>query len=116
MAASKLVVPENWYGGIKKCTEGLENYHLNIPFIIEKKEYQPNMPPFEGNSDQAYFGMFGNLGARYRMKNVDWMLDWTNIFNTRQFVTYSYNDISSYSSVYRLRPAEALLKVRFKIF
>ncbi len=58
---------------------------------------------------------FGNVGVRYRMKNVDWMLDWTNIFNTRQFVTYSYNDISSYYSVYGLRPAEMLLRVRFKI-
>ncbi|SEA01228.1 CarboxypepD_reg-like domain-containing protein [Porphyromonadaceae bacterium KH3R12] len=59
---------------------------------------------------------FGNFGARYRMKNVDWMLDWTNIFNIRQFVTYSYSDISSYYSVYGLRPAEVLLRVRFKIF
>ena len=58
---------------------------------------------------------FGNLGVRYRMKNVDWMLDWTNIFSTRQFVTYSYSDISSYYSVYGLRPAEVLLRARFKI-
>ncbi len=58
---------------------------------------------------------FGNLGARYRMKSVDWMLDWTNIFNTRQFVTYSYSDISSYYTVYELRPAEVLLRVRIKI-
>ncbi|MDY9919099.1 MULTISPECIES: carboxypeptidase-like regulatory domain-containing protein [Proteiniphilum] len=58
---------------------------------------------------------FGNLGARYRMKNVDWMLDWTNIFNTRQFVTYSYSAISSYYTVYELRPVEVLLRVRFKI-
>jgi hypothetical protein len=53
--------------------------------------------------------------VRYRMKNVDWMLDWTNIFSTRQFVTYSYSDISSYYSVYGLRPAEVLLRARFKI-
>ncbi len=59
---------------------------------------------------------FGNVGVRYRMKNVDWMLDWTNIFNTRRFVTYSYSDISSYYSVYGLRPVEVLLKVRFKLF
>ncbi len=58
---------------------------------------------------------FGNVGARYKMKDVDLMLNWTNIFNTRQFVTYSYNDISSYYSVYGLRPAEVLLRVRFKI-
>ncbi|OJV87181.1 MAG: hypothetical protein BGO34_12575 [Bacteroidia bacterium 44-10] len=58
---------------------------------------------------------FGNLGARNRMKNVDWILDWTNIFNTRHFVTYSYNDINSYCSVYGLRPAEILLRMRIKI-
>ncbi len=58
---------------------------------------------------------FGNIGARYRVKNIDWMLDWTNVFNTRQFVNYSYSDISSYYSVYNLRPSEILLRVRFKI-
>jgi hypothetical protein len=58
---------------------------------------------------------FGNVGARYKMKDVDLMLDWTNIFNTRRFVTYSYNEISSYYSEYELRPAEILLRVRFKI-
>lgn len=58
---------------------------------------------------------FGNVGARYRAKNIDWMLDWTNVFNTRQFTNYSYSDISSYYSVYNLRPSEILLRVRFKI-
>lgn len=65
---------------------------------------------------RARSSWFGNAGARYRMKNVDWMIDWTNIFNTRQFVTYSYSDISSHYSVYDLRPSELLLRVRFKIF
>lgn len=59
---------------------------------------------------------FGNAGVRYRMKNVDWFLDWTNLFNTRQLVTYSYSDVSSYYSVYDLRPMEVMLRVRFKIF
>lgn len=58
---------------------------------------------------------FGNVRVRYKMKDVDLMLDWTNIFNTRRFVTYSYNEISSYYSEYELRPAEILLRVRFKI-
>ena len=43
------------------------------------------------------------------------MLDWTNIFNTNKFITYSYSDISSYYSIYDLRPSEILLRVRFKI-
>ncbi|RNC63431.1 hypothetical protein D7D25_16335 [Proteiniphilum sp. X52] len=53
---------------------------------------------------------FGNLSVRYKMKKVDWILDYTNVFNTKQFVTYSYSDISSYYSVYNMRPAEILLK------
>ncbi|MEA4904978.1 MAG: hypothetical protein VB090_09100, partial [Petrimonas sp.] len=58
---------------------------------------------------------FGNTGVKYKLKNVDLMLDWTNVFNTRRFVTYSYSDVSSYYSEYTLRPSEVLLRVRFKI-
>ena len=58
---------------------------------------------------------FGNTGIKYKLKNVDLMLDWTNVFNTRRFVTYSYSDVSSYYSEYTLRPSEVLLRVRFKI-
>ncbi len=58
---------------------------------------------------------FGNVGIKYKLKKMDLMLDWTNIFNTRQFVTYSYSDVSSYYSEYMLRPSEVLLRVRFKI-
>lgn len=58
---------------------------------------------------------FGNLAILYKMKNIDWMIDWINIFNTREFTTYSYSDISSYYSIYKLRPSEIVLRVRFKI-
>ncbi len=58
---------------------------------------------------------FGNVGIKYKLKKMDLMLDWTNIFNTRRFVTYSYSDVSSYYSEYMLRPSEVLLRVRFKI-
>lgn len=59
---------------------------------------------------------FGNIGLKYGFKRVDFMLDWNNIFNTRRFINYSYNDVSSYYSDYRLRSSEILLRVRFKIF
>ena len=58
---------------------------------------------------------FGNAGARYRTGRTEWMLDWTNMLNTREFVTYSQSDVSSFLSVYQLRPAELLLRVRFTI-
>lgn len=81
-----------------------------LTFSVSFNHYFNDM--IESSSRSSWFG---NVGVRYKMKDVDWMLDWTNIFNTRQFVTYSYNDISSYYSVYGLRPAEVLLRIRFKI-
>jgi hypothetical protein len=64
---------------------------------------------------KARSSWFGNAGVKYKLKNVDLMLDWTNIFNTDKFITYSYNDISSYYSIYDLRPLEVLCRFRFKI-
>jgi len=64
---------------------------------------------------QARSSWFGNTSIKYKLKNADLMLDWTNIFNTNRFVTYRYNDVSSFYFVYDLRPTEVLLRVRFKI-
>ncbi|MDD3788661.1 MAG: M28 family peptidase [Petrimonas sp.] len=59
-AASGLVVPENWYDDIKKCTEGLENYNPEIPFTVEKDTRGAREVPVQaGGSDHAYFAMNG---------------------------------------------------------
>ncbi len=59
-AASGLVVPENMYDDILKCTEGLENYDSRIPFKVEKSTSLPQPPPkTAGGSDHAYFAMNG---------------------------------------------------------
>lgn len=60
LAASGLVVPENWYEDIRKCTEGLENYDPQIPFTVEKDSLPAREIPLkEGGSDHAYFAMNG---------------------------------------------------------
>jgi len=81
-----------------------------LTLTVSFNHYYNNM--IESSARSSWFG---NVGARYKMKDVDLMLDWTNILNTTQFVTYSYSDISSYFSEYELRPAEVLLRIRFKI-
>ena len=59
-AASGLIVPENMYDDILKCTEGLENYHPQIPFVVEKNTSGPHpRPTVAGGSDHAYFAMNG---------------------------------------------------------
>lgn len=91
---------------------------LNTSFIPKKGLiFSIGFNHYYNNAIQssARSSWFGNAGIKYKLKNVDLMLDWTNVFNTRQFVTYSYSDVSSYYSEYTLRPSEVLLRVRFKI-
>jgi hypothetical protein len=59
-AASGLVVPADMYNDIVKCTEGLANYHPQIPFTVEKSTQGPQpVPSRAGGSDHAYFQMNG---------------------------------------------------------
>ncbi len=59
-AASGLVVPENMYDDIVKCTEGLSDYHPQISFTVEKSKQPPRaVPVTAGGSDHAYFAMNG---------------------------------------------------------
>lgn len=58
---------------------------------------------------------FMKMSLSYKYKKVEWMLDWSNIINTKEMVTYYYDDISSYCSRYTLRPMEVLIRVKFSI-
>lgn len=58
---------------------------------------------------------FADVGAKFKLKKIEFNLEYTNIFNEKQYISASYSDISSFYSVYRLRPAQILMKVRFKI-
>lgn len=60
LAASGLVVPENIYDDILKCTEGLDKYYPRIPFTVQKSTRPPReIPKDAGGSDHAYFAMNG---------------------------------------------------------
>lgn len=58
---------------------------------------------------------FCNASVRYGHKKAEWILSFSNIFNTREIVSYRYNDFSSYYSSYILRPFEVMLKLRIKL-
>lgn len=58
---------------------------------------------------------FGDIGVKYKWKKAEIILDYTNIFNSGQYISTSYSDVSRYYYSYDLRPAEVLLKVRFKL-
>jgi hypothetical protein len=56
-----------------------------------------------------------DLGMNYRWNRFYFMLDWTNIFNTKKYITSYYNGLNTYYSAYNIRPENVLLKVRFKL-
>lgn len=58
---------------------------------------------------------FADIGAKYKLKKLEFNLAYNNIFDIRQYVAASYNEISTFYSTYNLRPAQVLLKVRFSI-
>ena len=58
---------------------------------------------------------FGDIGVKYKLKTVEFLLDWNNIFNATHYVVSSYADAGRYFYSYRLRASEVLLRVRFNI-
>ena len=93
-----------------------QNIQLNL-FPIKKLtvnlgyEYFQNSVVVSGSRAMS----FGDIGAKYQWNKMEFLLDYTNIFNSKQYVSASYNDVGSYYYAYDLRPAEVLLRVRFKI-
>jgi hypothetical protein len=58
---------------------------------------------------------FADAGIKFNYKKLDLELEYNNIFNSKQYISASYNEISSYYYSYKLRPASILLRARFKI-
>jgi hypothetical protein len=58
---------------------------------------------------------FGDIGCKYKYAGLEFQLTYSNIFNAKQYISASYNNINSFYSAYDLRPAEVLLQVRMKL-
>ena len=116
------------------------NYDMKYSFISSKIDFtRQNLPlirtgsqlatinffpvknlSFSFSAEQFYNSQsrsmtFGDMGIKYTYKGADFMLDYTNIFNAKQYIYNSYSDISMYYYSYNLRPAEILLRVRHTI-
>ncbi|MDR0698758.1 MAG: hypothetical protein LBG28_06025 [Tannerella sp.] len=67
------------------------------------------------NATSSRHTTFADAGVKFRHKQWDLELALNNIFNTKQYVSASYSDISTYYYSYQLRPMCFLLKTRFKL-
>lgn len=55
---------------------------------------------------------FGDLGMTYIRKRIRYSLSWNNIFNTDSYTIASYGAVNSFQSIYHIRPANVMLKVK----
>jgi hypothetical protein len=46
---------------------------------------------------------FGDIGCKYKYSGLEFQLTYSNIFNAKQYISASYNNINSYFSAYDLR-------------
>ena len=117
-AASGLVVPENWYEDMIKCTKELTDYHPEIPFSVEKSTRPPReIPKTAGGSDHAYFAMHGVPTVAFR--NTDplgynfsyWEIWHTNrdLYNMSIPVYMDYTSVTQAVTLYNLANLKRLL-------
>jgi hypothetical protein len=58
---------------------------------------------------------FADAGVKFKHKQWDLELEANNLFNSKQYISTTYSEIRTYYSSYNLRPANLLLKLRFKL-
>jgi hypothetical protein len=61
--------------------------------------------------------LFADLVYRYtwKKKNIDFEIQWNNIFNTENYRTVNINNFSYLESNFILRPTQVLFKIRFSL-
>jgi hypothetical protein len=111
---------ENW-GKIEKgerlpsIRTTVNNININL-FLPKDLNLSLNYEHYYNSAAQGNkYISFTDLGTWYTWKKMRISLDWTNIFNTKYYLTAYYTDISAYNNVYDIRPANILLKVKFKL-
>jgi hypothetical protein len=77
--------------------------------ITMRGEHQYNSATSERNI------AFADASITYKKKPFDIELEINNIFNTKQYVSASYSDVSTYYYSYQLRPFNVLIRTRIKL-
>lgn len=66
-------------------------------------------------SERSHINMFfANIGAAYKLKNVDFELNWNNIFNKKEYAYSIFSGLDTYSYKYAIRPMSVMLIASFK--
>jgi len=101
---------------LKPISSVTQTAQLNI-FPLKKMVVNLHYDSFYNNAIEAgsRYISFGDISCRYTWSGMEFQLEYSNIFNAREFISSSYSSVNSFYSAYSLRPAEILLSVRMKL-
>jgi hypothetical protein len=60
------------------------------------------------------YSSFSDLNVVYNWKRIDFSLAWSNIFNSKQYITSSYDATNVFVYRYKIRPSQILLTAKFR--
>lgn len=115
------------YEAVYTCSNGqvgitdlapIHNLHQTMKAVlspVRKMDLEISCDSYHNSVNSKQDIWFCNAVLAYRLKRLEFLLDWTNCFNMKTISSSRHDEISSISSSVTLRPAELLLRIRFKI-
>ena len=91
-----------------------QNIKLNL-YPVQSLTFNFSVEHQYNSAANPRYTYFSDAGVKFKYKRWDLELAANNLFNAKQYVSATYNDISTYYYSYDLRQASVLLKARFKL-
>ena len=100
--------------GEKKSDISLLKHKVNV-FFFPKKDQSLSLSSeyYRLDGDKNFFA---DIAYQYSIKKpkLDFNLSWTNIFNNKTYTRFLANESSVWESVYKLRPSQIIISVKFR--
>lgn len=97
---------------LNSLTQKLKSFYTPFTNLELNLQVEHSYNQIAQNSSVNLF--FGNLGVSYTLDKVNLELNWNNIFNKKEYRYSMFDELNSYSYIYKLRPMALTLLASFK--
>lgn len=108
----KTAIYKTDYGSIMKWKHQLKTFF----YPVKRLQLGANME-FENYSGKTSIPntFFMDIETKYTFNRMEIVLEWNNISNERSYIISNYDDFSSSTSLYKLRPSNVILSLRISL-